>query len=609
MNLTKQQQETLMSTSGVFIVLGIVLVVNLFVNYIPLRFDLTEYKIHTLSKGTKEIVRNIDVPVKMQYFVTDSRELMSAAERNYAKQVENMLIEYEKLNRKNIILEKLNPEPDTDAEEAAVTYGLQQAEMSRGPVFIGLVMKSFEKEEVIPFVHPNREQLLEYDITAALSRVTQDEDTDKPMVTVMTSVEVGGGFSGNFQAPPQQAWYFYEQLERDYQVTTIASDAAEIPEGTDVLVVYHPYDISEAGEYAIDQYLMTGGNIFVIVDPNFWASQALTPQQNPMMGGMPPQGPGQSSDLPTLFESWGVNYTSSQVLGDMSYAFRVARDQTAATVAQLSQDAMNREAVITSQLNDVMLPLPAGFTVDEEKIEESGLALEELLMSSPNNMFFSSFEAVPGEELWQRQDEFAPSGEAKLYAFQLSGKFKSAFPDGNPAGESEPAEPEEGDPSGEEADAEGENEEAKAEEEKQESLTEAVEEGTVIVFGDADFIFEQFALDVFQLGGQRFFQPRNQNLSFFQSVTEYLTGNESLISLRARASTAREFTKLKDMEAKAQARALKTLQDLQKKEEELQKQIEEVLAARAASGEQEIIIDSSELNLDELRRQEVETRG
>ncbi len=629
--LTKQQQETLMSSTGVLIVLGIVLVVNLFINQIPLRFDLTEYKIYTLSKGTKNIVRNLEAPVKIQYFVTDSPEMMSAEERNFAERIKNMLIEYKKLSR-NVILEQLNPEPDTDAEDAAVLAGLQTAMGSRGEIYMGIVVKCLDKEEIIPFVMPDREQLLEYDVTSAISRVSSE---DKPKVVVMTSISVSGGFSGNFQAPPEEPWYFYEQLGRDYEVEVIEADAKEVPADTDVLIVFHPYDISEAGEYAIDQYLMTGGNVMVLVDPMFWASRALTPQQNPMMQGMPPQGPGQSSDLPTLFEAWGVDYNANQVLADQTFALQVERNRFATSVASLSESAMNRDNIVTSQLNDVLLPLPGGFTVEPKE----GIDLEPLLVSSTNNSFVSSFESEPGEALWKFQDEFVSSGKPRLYAFQLTGKFKSAFPDGNPAGEDAAAADEAADESAEAdtdtaeedkaeaAEAEGakadddgaqsdaaeaENTESKEKDKAKDkkgsgSLKEAKEAGSVLVIGDADFIFREFALEIFRLGNQRFAQPRNQNLSLFLSTTEFLAGNDDLISLRSRASTRREFTKLNDMRAEAQSQMREHLLALQKKQQELQEEIEKALSAQAESGQQEIIIDTGAFDIDALRRQEVET--
>src|SRR5690606_30253885 len=102
-----------------------------------------------------------------------------------------------------------------------------------------------------------------------------------------TGMPIGGGFGGNFQAPPQQPWMFYELLGRDYEVETIPPTTAEIPEGTTTLIVVHPFDITDEGQFAIDQYLLKGGNVIAFVDPNFFYARAMAGGQ-PQFPGMPP---------------------------------------------------------------------------------------------------------------------------------------------------------------------------------------------------------------------------------------------------------------------------------------------------------------------------------
>jgi len=603
--LTKKQQETLMSSTGVLIIVGIVLVINFLFLNVPLRFDLTEYEIYTLSDGTREVVKKLDVPVKIQYYVTDTREMMSAEERSFSRSVENTLIEYEKLSR-NVVLEKLNPEPDTDAEEAAVKKQLALARGREGQIYRGIVVTCIDKEEIIPYVGRGQEQTLEYDVTSAIARVSQEDD-EKPMVTLMTSLSVTGGFSGNFQAPPQEPWYFYRALEQDYQVQTIEADAKEIPEDTDVLVVFHPYDTSEAGEYAIDQYLMKGGHVMVLVDPRFWASMAMG---QPSAPGMPPQGgPGPSSNLPTLFDAWGVTYSASQVLADQYFAVGGGGGQEAVTsIVRLSQDAMNRENVVTSRLNHVLLPLPGGFEV----VEKKGLQVTPLLVSSPENQLIDAFQALPDESLFKMQEEFTAHGESRSFALQLKGMFPSAFPDGNPAGEASPEDEEaadqpeagaEGDEAAE-GDEKKEDSEEKAEaEDAPKSLKKAEKEGVVMLIADVDFLYQDFALTSNPLTGP---SPANHNIALFMGMTEVLSGNDSLVNLRARVSTLRPFNKLRQMERKAEAQVQEQLLKLQQEEQELMEQIDQAFAQQMQGGEdgEETVI---ELDITDLRLQEVET--
>ena len=42
-------------------------------------------------------------------------------------------------------------------------------------------------------------------------------------------------------------------------------------------MVLHPYDINETGMFAIDQYLLKGGKVIVVLDSMFFAARFLSP--------------------------------------------------------------------------------------------------------------------------------------------------------------------------------------------------------------------------------------------------------------------------------------------------------------------------------------------
>jgi len=198
--------------------------------------------------------------------------------------------------------------------------------------------------------------------------------------------------------------------------------------------VLHPYDVTELGEYAIDQYLLSGGTVIAIVDPRFYAARMMTPPQNPMMGGMPPQGPAPSSDLPTLFSAWGIKYQAAQVVADTNYQTQIDRGRFLPTFLTLGPEAFNAKDVVTSELHDVGMPFAGGFTVEAPV----GLELEPLVSSSRNNKLVPSFEAEP-EALDRMMTDFHPTGKPLLLAARMSGRFKTAFPNGNPKPTPDPA--------------------------------------------------------------------------------------------------------------------------------------------------------------------------
>jgi len=664
--LGRSRFEDLLSTTGILIVLGILVLVNLIFAVLPIRFDLTQHKIYTLSPGTKEILRDLDTPVKVKYYATDTADLMSADERQFSRTVEDRLIEYKKIGGRNIVFEKLNPEPDTNAEDSAELDGIQPVQGQQGEVYMGIVVECIDKKEVIPFVDPQREQLLEYDVTNAITRVYRDE---KPKVKIMTGLSISGGFSGNFQAPPAEPWIFYRQLSRDFEVEVIPSTTDEIdPEETQLLIVLHPYDITEVGEYAIDQYLLSGGTVIAMVDPLFYAARMMTPPANPMMGGMPPQGPAPSSDLPTLFEAWGVKYQAAQVVADTNYRTQIDRTRFLPTYLSLSQEAFNRKNVVTAELTDVGMPFPGGFEVEEPL----GVEVEELITTSRNNKLVASFEAEP-ESLDQMMNEFQPTGKPLLLAARLSGRFKTAFPNGNPAPKpdetpaapvipevapepepakstepavapaepaedaAKPAEPAKEAPKPAEPAKEapkpdtGGEEDAKAEaaagvaagEPKEPAAAEAApaapESGalketvkdktsTLVVVSDIDFLYDAFSVEIVNFGPIRQAVPRNQNLSLAQNLVEHLAGDQRMISVRSRASTRRPFTLLNQMQAKADARMVERLKTLEEQEQEVGRKLQEALKVQDDGA---IVLDQAAIDqgsIEKLRQEQITAR-
>jgi ABC-type uncharacterized transport system involved in gliding motility auxiliary subunit len=615
-------------------------------------------------------LRTLDTPVTIRYYATDGEDLMGADERAFSKSVEDRLIEYKKVGRGKIIFQKLNPEPDTNAEDLAEADGIQPLQGQRGNVFMGLVVECIDKREVIPFVDPQREQLLEYDVTNAITRVYQEE---KPKIKIMTGMSIAGGFSGNFQAPPSEPWVFYRQLSRDYDVEVIPSSTEKIDPATKVLIVLHPYDVTELGEFAIDQYLLGGGSVIAAVDPLFYASRMLTPPQNPMMGGMPPQGPAPSSDLPTLFGAYGVKYQAAQVVADTKYQTQIAASRYLPTFLSLGPDAFNQKDVITAQLSDVGMPFAGGFEITAPE----GVEVEPIVTSSKENMLVSSFEAEP-EALDRMMKEFHPTGKPLFLAARMSGSFKTAFPNGNPkptpdaattpdgapapapvpgaappapvlpvapavpaptteappapaatsdakpapapdAAKPAPAAPAPAPaapapevkpapaPAAEpKPDTGGEKEEAK----DTGSLKQTVKDkqSNLILIGDIDFLYDAFCVEVVNLGPIRQAIPRNQNLSLVQNIVDVLAGDSRLITLRSRASTRRPFTLLNEMQAKADSRMTVRIKELEAQEQEVSKKLQEALKIQEDGA---IVLDQASIDqgsIEKLRKQQIDAK-
>lgn len=618
--------------AGLVAVFVIALIVNFLVGKSGLRADLTEYKTFTLSSGTKNILSELDTPVEIRYYVTDDSKVMSPGERARARRVEDMLTsfvrnapvkeieltnekgEFETKKIKMLSVKKLNPEPNTDAEDSAIIDGLQ-AGMSgetNNELYFGIAIQCLDATEVIPFLPVNEETRLEYDLARGISSVHGGKDKK---IVVMTTLPVAGGFGGNFQAPPKQPWMFYELLAKDYELETIPGSSTEIPPGTSTLIVVHPYDITEEAMFAIDQYLLGGGNVIAMLDPNFFYARALAEGQ-PQMPGMPPQGgPPPSSNMATLLKAWGVKYDPNQVLADLNFGSEIIRrGNFSPTFLTLTPDALGPDAdsagrtdQMTSMLNQLNMLTPGAFEITPK----DGIRADELVLTSPANQLVGSFDADPTQEggADRIREKFQPFEKRRPLIARLSGEFETAFPEGDPAA----AEEEAADEDAADADAEGEEskeEEKEAAEKKDDSLKKATAPGRVLLIADVDFIYDANVVQRSQIPGLGISIPQflNENLTLVQNAAEQFSGDPDLINVRSRTSVRRPFTRQSEWYQEAQEKYAAEVKGFSEKAQEVENKLNQLISQTPENIDQAMLSPEVQKQLRELQKQEVEFR-
>ncbi|MEX2580381.1 MAG: GldG family protein [Verrucomicrobiales bacterium] len=624
---------------SLIVVFVIALLVNVLVSQVSFRADLTEYNTFTLSEGTENILKGLETPVTIRYYVTDDNKVMSPSERARARRVEDLLNEFvreapakevdfvneegefETRKAKMLTVKKLNPEPNTDAEDAAIIDGLQAGVSgeTNNEIYFGLAVESLDTRETIPFLPALPEARLEYELARAISGVHGGKDKK---IVVMTDLPVDGGFSGgDFQSPPQQPWMFYEQLGKDYEIETIPATSTEIPSDAATLIVLHPYDITEEAQFAVDQYLLSGGNVMVFVDPNFFYARALA-QQQPQMPGMPPQGgPAPSSDLDKLFSAWGVKYDDSRVLADLDFGSEIIqRGNFSPTFLTLDRNALGSEESdpgrtdpVTQMLNQLNMLTPGAFEITAP----AGIQVDRLLLTSPTNQLVGSFDADPTQEggADRIRENFKPFGERRTLVARLSGEFATAFPEGNPAAaeeedEGEDAEEETPEAAEEEAEDEAASEEASEEEAGDAALESATAPGRVFLIADVDFIYDANVVRRNQIPGLGIVVPEmlNENLTLVQNAVEQLSGDPNLINVRSRTSVRRPFTRQSEWYREAQEKYSAEVADFREKAQEAERRLNELLTQTPENIDQALLSPEVQAELQKLQEQEVEFR-
>src|ERR1035438_1943480 len=317
----KSLQTILYSTVGVLVTLVILIALNFIAGTARKRLDLTQEKAYTLSAGTKAILKKLDTPVTIRFYCTQSESATPETVylKGYARKVEDLLAEYKQVAGSKLKIEKFDPQPDSDAEDSARLDGIEPKALAGTEGFyLGLAVKCADEVQAIQFLDPNRERLLEYDLSRAIVRA---ENPEKPTIGLMSPLPVFGMPSNPMMQQMgqqgSQPWALVTELKNDFNVKRVGMDVDKIDDDVKLLLVIAPKDITDKGQYAIDQFIMRGGKLIAFLDPQCLADQRQ--QQNPMMAQMG----GGGSSLDKLLKAWGIQFDTSKVVADLQFKMQL----------------------------------------------------------------------------------------------------------------------------------------------------------------------------------------------------------------------------------------------------------------------------------------------
>ncbi|HEY0792182.1 MAG TPA: Gldg family protein [Chthoniobacterales bacterium] len=542
----KPSEKWLYSVVGIIALLVILLGLNVAGSYFKVRSDLTANRLYTLSPGTKKILDKLDTDVEIRFYYSRDNAAVPVPLRTYAQQVEDLLAEYRQAGHGKIKVLKLDPKPDSDAEDSANLDGIQgQTFNLADKVYLGIAVSCLDAKTALPFLSPDRENLLEYDLSRAISSVANPK---KAVIGVMSALPVTGRQSSPMMMMQRQAterpYVFLTELKESYEVRDVPLTAAKIDEDISVLLVDYPKGISPQALFAIDQYVLRGGKLVALLDPLSFVDAQTSGQQEQMMGGAVT-----SASLDPLLGAWGLKFTANQIVNDPAFATQVQREAgvlTDASILSVNADGINKTDPLGAATSDLLLPFVGAFSGTPVE----GVREEVLVKSSPQAGLVSAASAQMGAEAARK--EYKPGKEPLPLALRLTGRFKTAYPGGRPA--SKPGDPTDSAPTpapSPTASATG------------EVLKEGKADGVVILVGDSDFAYDGIAGRSQQVLSQTVFVPSNGNLNFIQSAIEQLAGDANLIGIRSRASASRPFVMVNQMEAAAEQRYQSKIDELE----------------------------------------------
>src|SRR5271169_1797006 len=393
-----------------------------------MRLDLTQNKLYTLSTGTRQVLRELKEPVNLYfYFSREAAAKQSPLVMPYATRVREFLEEIAARSGGRIHLQVIDPQPFSDDEDRAAEFGLQPLQAGAGDaLYFGLAgTNSTDGRSSIPSFTPDREEFLEYDVAKLIQELGTPK---KPVIGLMSSLGLQGQFNpatGQMGEP----WPIYTQVQQLFNLRTLTPDVDRIDKDVDVLMVVHPKQLPPKTLYAIDQFVLRGGRLLLLVDPRAGADLSGQDPSNPLAGAMA----NHSSDLQPLLGAWGVDYDATKVIGDLRLGLEVRTSATSPPIRHIGilgqrHKDLDPKDVVTASLEKINIAT-AGFLAARPGAKTK---FEPLLLSS------TSAAPIPAQRFnalsdpASLRDGFKSTGTRYALAVRLTGPLASAFPQGAP---------------------------------------------------------------------------------------------------------------------------------------------------------------------------------
>ena len=399
----------------------------------------------------------------------------------------------------------VNPEPDSESELQALSQKIHKVPMSSGDhFFLGLTVEQGGRVGRIPYLDIRRESLLEYDLVQALNGLSRQST---PKVAIVSPL-----LPSSAALAEREGLSFMAELKRAYDVAVVPFFKTELPAGIDVVILMGADILHKDMLYSIDQFVMAGGSLIVMIDPFSRVKRA-----NNVTNPSPSE---EINDISDLLARYGIVYEGAAVVGDAQLASIVSDgDQGRLNYPywmRITASDLSADHATTANLNEVLLVEPGAFRLEGEAralvatTDNAGSALR------------SDFEELTPRDLSM---SFTSQSKKRVLAATVQGSLKSAFgpvPDPSTATAHRPA---------------------------------SVGMPLVFAIADVDWLFDPFSLQKTSLGQDTVVRPLNDNLAFMLNMLEFATGDDQLLAIRSRGQLHRPFSRVADLFQAAQAKA------------------------------------------------------
>ena len=484
------------------------------------RVDFTKEGLYSFSTGTRAILKTLDEPVRLDFYV--SRESIADIPelRAHAQRVEEYLEELVDLSAGSLEIRVINPQPFSESEDDARAAGLVVTPVnnSGATAILGVVaVGPTGRTKSIPIFAPERDSFIEYEVSKAIATVGR---TSKPKVGLLSCMPLQPSrmMQNGSPAPAGPPPFVIEQMRELFDLVEIPVDAAALPQGIDALLLVQPRKLSESMLRSIDAWAVSGHPLLVLADP--FAETDTHPDSREM--GMKVSAT--TYDFP-LLRAWGLDIPRDMAVGDLNYTTRIQTPTEGGTMRELNYLAwlsLTRDALNQSD------PLVSGFEainfksvgeIQRAKDVDPAIApkIDPIVFSSDRSQLIQTLKLGFFGDAEQLLRDCKPDGVRRILAARITGPIGSAF---GPT----------------------------------------IGDANIVIIADADLLADEtWVQDDPQSGMKRAF---SDNGPLMIGLLERMAGDPAVATLRSRGKFRRPFERVEEIRKAAEERYIAREKDL-----------------------------------------------
>lgn len=358
--------------------------------------DVTKFQKHGLSKATIEIAQNIHTPINITLYVSENLDSNYPELGIFKQNILQKLEQIQRISHGKINFNIKDPQPYSPTEYEAKNIGIRPFPDSENTynMYFGAAFSNSEGEKyIIPYFSVQRENYNEYDISRILSKLNGINNKNLGVIS----------FAGNIKN-----WQIFKKISSDYNVIFLDRTVSEIPNNIKTLLVYNPQEVNTNFIYALDQYIMRGGNLILCIDPY---AETIA-QKYPYIKE-------NENKISPLLEKWGVKFNNNHIVTDYDLSqeeYQTAISaQKSPTEISLSPENMNMHKNLAQSWPKINFRSSGKLDI----VPQNGIIYQPIFTTSHN--------AQLSNKNNKEENLSASTPRAYVLAYWLEGYFESLF--------------------------------------------------------------------------------------------------------------------------------------------------------------------------------------